>query len=249
VQHFHFPRRAAVLAAALAVLAGAGTIATAVATASPSVSFALYSNGDSTAVYNASHQPVLTAGKITGTSAQVQVVSPPDAAPTSAPTFNASAAGGGDPRWVILFHNGQILNGGPATTGQTPSAWTWSCPLASQSGSYAVALAACQAGGLDDQVTAAFIVDDAGFPGTAVTLTNVQYDGVTLTAPPPPPLVKIPNVTGMRASAALIAIRAAGFQAVTSPLRNPKYTYVATGTSPTGSAPKGSLVIVHVKVA
>jgi len=70
---------------------------------------------------------------------------------------------------------------------------------------------------------------------------------VTAYAAPPPVLVKIPTVVGLSANAALAKVRAAGFVSYTSPLRNPAYTYVATGTSPSGSAPKGSTVVVLVK--
>jgi len=52
---------------------------------------------------------------------------------------------------------------------------------------------------------------------------------------------------GQRATPALAAVRAAGFKAVTSPYRNPRYEYVVTGTSPSGSAPAGSQVTLFVR--
>lgn len=83
--------------------------------------------------------------------------------------------------------------------------------------------------------------------GAYVQTTSSIYGDVSDDQAPPPTLVKIPNVKGLRASAALAAVKGAGFVTYTSPVRNPKYTYVATGTSPSGSAPKGSVVVVLVK--
>ena len=85
--------------------------------------------------------------------------------------------------------------------------------------------------------------------GQASGDSGITGDVTAYTAPPPPPvqMVAIPNVVGLSASAALAKVRAAGFVSYTSPFRNPAYTYVATGTSPSGSAPKGSTVVVLVK--
>lgn len=83
--------------------------------------------------------------------------------------------------------------------------------------------------------------------GAYVQTTSSIYGDVSAYVAPPPAKVKIPNVKGDRASAALAAVKAAGFVTFTSPTRNPKYSYVATGTSPSGSAPKGSVVVVLVK--
>jgi hypothetical protein len=83
--------------------------------------------------------------------------------------------------------------------------------------------------------------------GAYVQTTSSIYGDVSAYTAPPPVLVKIPVVKGLRANVAIAKVQAAGFKTVTSPIRNPKYTYVATGTSPTGSAPKGSLVTILVK--
>lgn len=83
--------------------------------------------------------------------------------------------------------------------------------------------------------------------GAYVQTTSSIYGDVSAYVPPPPTQVKIPNVKGQRASAALAAVKAAGFVTYTVPTRNPKDSYVATGTSPLGSAPKGSAVVVLVK--
>lgn len=135
------------------------------------MSFVLYANGDSLATCQ-SGNPVLDAGS-GASSAQVDVVNPPAAAPSAEPSFTASSSGGGDPRWVIEFHNGEYIFGYPYNAAAT----RWSVnPGGAQNVSYSTAVSDAEAGGLDNWVTAAFIVDDAGFPGHAVTLTGVQYN-------------------------------------------------------------------------
>jgi hypothetical protein len=83
--------------------------------------------------------------------------------------------------------------------------------------------------------------------GAYVQTTSSIYGDVSAYVAPPPTQVKIPNVKGLRANAALALVKGVGFVTYTSPIRNPKYSYVATGTSPSGSAPKGSVVVVLVK--
>jgi hypothetical protein len=145
---------------------------------STQMSFRLYANNDSVATCSGGHE-VLDHGTAAGTSAQVDVVNPPADAPATAPGFTTDKEGAGAVRWVILFHNGQILNGSPDTAADStnPADWTWNAPLAGVSGSYMTALAAAQAGGSDDWVTAAFIVYDASANLGPVTLTDVQYNG------------------------------------------------------------------------
>lgn len=62
--------------------------------------------------------------------------------------------------------------------------------------------------------------------------------------------VTVPITFGMSANTALTKMRAAGFAADTSPVRDPKNTYVSTGSSPRGGskAAKGSHVTINVKV-
>lgn len=59
----------------------------------------------------------------------------------------------------------------------------------------------------------------------------------------------IPAVTGERAEEGLADVRQAGFKAKTTPLRNPRKTYVISGQSPPGGtqATRGSLVTLHVR--
>jgi hypothetical protein len=80
-------------------------------------------------------------------------------------------------------------------------------------------------------------------PRAAATPAPGTGTGSTGAAP-----VKIPAVAGESASAALAKVEAAGFKSHTSPLRNPRNEYRATGTSPSGTAPHGSTVVVHVKI-
>jgi hypothetical protein len=156
-----------------------------------------YGSG-STAAWNAAGTAVtLAPGSGSGASAQVDLVKPPAPAAAEAPTMTASSAGGGDPRWVIEFHNGDYLFGQlPNGTGPR-SALTWSLePAGKAEPSWAAALAAVGAGGADDQVTSAFIVDDSGYAGTAVNVSGITYNGQAVVpyvkptpppAPPPPP--------------------------------------------------------------
>jgi hypothetical protein len=156
-----------------------------------------YGSG-STAAWNASGTAVtLSPGSTSGASAQVDLVKPPAPAAAEAPTMTASSAKAGDPRWVIEFHNGDYLFG-QLPDGTTPqSTLTWSLePAGTAEPSWAAALAAADAGGADNQVTSAFIVDDAGYAGTAVDVSGITYNGqavvpyVKPTPPPPPPPVK-----------------------------------------------------------
>lgn len=61
----------------------------------------------------------------------------------------------------------------------------------------------------------------------------------------------VPVTYGESADTALAKVRAAGFKATTSPLRNPKNEYVSTGSKPEGGskAKKGSTVVIGVKVS
>lgn len=181
-------KRRTILTAAAAAVAVAGLAAAPSAMASPSPAsvtpaataaryFALYSNADSTVAWSATGNPVLTAGTTSGTSAQIDVLNPAASAPLYQPIFTASVAGAGDPRWVIEFHNGCYLFGEPNVAGYT-TANDWSVEPGVASGiSYAKARAIATSGscGLDNRVTAAFVVVDAGLPGQPVTLTKVWY--------------------------------------------------------------------------
>lgn len=59
--------------------------------------------------------------------------------------------------------------------------------------------------------------------------------------------IRIPTVTGESADDALKKVRDLGFEADTSPVRDPRRQYIATGTRPTGDAKQGSKVTVTVR--
>jgi hypothetical protein len=162
----------------------------------------------STAAWNASGTAVaLDPSNASGASAQVDLVKPPAPSAADAPTMTASTASAGDPRWVIEFHNGDYLFGTlpSGTAPQSTLAWSLE-PAGTAEPSWAAALAAADAGGADNQVTAAFIVDDAGYAGTSVDVSGITYNGEavvpyvkptppgppTPTAPPTPPVHPTP---------------------------------------------------------
>ncbi|MGH3249389.1 MAG: hypothetical protein ACRDOI_24720 [Trebonia sp.] len=137
-----------------------------------------YGSG-STAVWNAAGTAAtLESGSASGASAQIDLVRPPAASAAQAPTMTASSASAGDPRWVIEFHNGKYLFGQLPTGTAPQSTLTWSIePAGTAEPSWSAALTAVGAGGTDNQVTAAFIVDDAGRAGTAVNVSGITYNG------------------------------------------------------------------------
>jgi hypothetical protein len=149
-----------------------------------------YGSG-STAAWNASGTAAtLDPSTASGASAQVDLVKPPAPAAAKAPTLTASSASGGDPRWVIEFHNGDYLFGELPNGTASQSTLTWSLePAGTAEPSWAAALAAVDAGGADNQVTSAFIVDDTGYAGTAVAVSHITYNGeavVPYVKPAPP---------------------------------------------------------------
>jgi hypothetical protein len=133
----------------------------------------------STAAWNATGTAAtLDPSSASGASAQVDLVKPPAPSASEAPTLTASSASAGAPRWVIEFHNGDYLFGQLPNGTTSQSALTWSLePAGTAETSWAAALTAADAGGADNQVTSAFIVDDAGYAGTAVTVSGITYNG------------------------------------------------------------------------
>lgn len=112
-----------------------------------------------------------------GASAQLDLVRPPAPLATNAPTMTASSASSGNPRWVIEFHNGNYLFG-TLPNGKRQHKLSWSLePAGKSEPTWQSALAAAAPAGEDDQVTAAFIVDDSGYAGKVVTVSNVTYNG------------------------------------------------------------------------
>jgi hypothetical protein len=210
-------RKATLVVSAVAALGVAGVLGAIPASATTGTVGVLYFNGTSTAVLNADGSATLTAGATPNTdSAQIDIVNPPSAAPTTAPTFSVTPASvGGDPRWVLEFHNGNILtdNGDG----------NWTCSASGATGNtYADALAVCApAAGSDSTVTAAFIVTDAGEPGTAFTVSAVTYDGpVTLEATTTPTSSSSTGTSGSSSSSTTPkgGVQTGGGKPVNSPL-------------------------------
>lgn len=167
--------------ASLAVLFGAMSIAGvgAANAATPPLSVTLSADGNGTAVFNASGDPVLTVGS-TGTYAQMAVnLSAGSVAPTTTPTFDTNNYAEGSPRWVIELANGNFVDcyGNEVIGGTGPCA-------VGNSGTYEPYATALSGAGDplgNVQVTNAYIVEDTGqVVGTSDTLTNVQYNGQTL---------------------------------------------------------------------
>jgi len=250
LMRLHLIRRAAATTvAAAAVLAGAGSIAAANASTTLYVKLSATTDG-ATATCNAAGDIVLTTGLVTGSTYAQAVVQgiAGTAVPTTEPSFTTTNYAAGSPRWVIDLSDGATLfsNQTNATSGweyNTGSGWQ------GYGDTYAQAVAAAVGTATNVTVKDAYIVADGDqAPGTEDVLTAVTYNGDPVSCATPPVTKTIPSVAGQRATQALAAIRAAGFQAITNPLRNPKYTYVAVSTTPSGSAAVGSLVVVNVKV-
>jgi hypothetical protein len=137
-----------------------------------------YGTGSTAAWTATGTAATLDPSSASGASAQLDLVKPPAPSTAEAPTLTASSASAGDPRWVIEFHNGNYLFGELPNGATSQSALTWSLePAGTAETSWAAALAAADAGGADNQVTSAFIVDDAGYAGTAVTVSGITYNG------------------------------------------------------------------------
>jgi hypothetical protein len=177
------------------VLAAGGSAAafggTANATVSQGANGVIYgSGGTPQASYDASNNTwTLESPTSPGASAQIDLVNPANVdivgqgtggpGISDGPSFEASAVSGGDPRWVLEFHDGCSLVGTP--TAANSSNFTWSAePGGGQGMSWEDAFTWLEDGGggacgADAQVTAAYIVDDTGSNGVPTTLSDVMY--------------------------------------------------------------------------
>ena len=184
-----------VTAAAAAVIPLGGGLALASATGAGAVTtplqVTLSADGNGTAVFSGSGNPVLTLGS-TGTYAQMAVDHVPAAEPANAPTFATDNYASGSPRWVVELSNSYYLFGypgqlySPADNMATGANWsvngpaTPTCSGYAQYMTYAKALSCADPAGIAS-VVSAYIVEDADqAAGTADTLTGVQYNGLTL---------------------------------------------------------------------
>jgi hypothetical protein len=182
-------RKLITAAAAAAVIPLGGGLALASATGAGAATTPLHvtlsANGNGTAVFNGSGDPVLTLGS-TGTNAQMAVSLPSSPlAPATPPSFTTNNYAAGSPRWVIELANGNFIDGYPAQLGGTANdSFTgnqWAVGNSGTYESYAAALAGANDPLGNVQVTNAFVVEDADqVAGTADTLTGVQYNGLTL---------------------------------------------------------------------
>jgi hypothetical protein len=176
---------------ALGLVTGA-LLYTSVADATTYLSVTLSASGTgASAVWNSAGDPVLTVGSPSSTTyAELQIDSPPTAAPGTAPTFATTNYGGGSPRWEIQFAGGDSLFGYPAQADLGDTNWT---VIPASSGSchdvihtpeydtYANVLAFIQGAGCAGNVTAVYLIADGGQPaGTSDTITDLNYDGETL---------------------------------------------------------------------
>lgn len=88
---------------------------------------------------------------------------------------------------------------------------------------------------------------EAQEPKDTDTDTDVTTGGPT---PGPKGMVRVPDVTGQRASFAISTIEAAGLEAVTAPPRNPKREYTVEGQTPKAGAmvPRRTVIVLRVKL-
>jgi hypothetical protein len=172
--------------AAIAVTAGVAGVLASSAGAATTLSVTLvFSGAGADAVYNSAGDPVLSPGTTEAGYAEMAVVSPPTAAPASAPTFATSAYAGGSPHWIIQFSGGDSLEGLPSQGGsiwEVVPASTGTCSTAAPTvdNSYVSALAFLQDEGCGSDVTAAGIVANSAQSGASDTITDVSYNGELL---------------------------------------------------------------------
>lgn len=185
-------RRQAAWAAAC-VLTGAGLAwGAGPAAAAPSLSVSLSASGTgASALWNSAGNPVLTVGTPSDTTfAKIQINSPPTTAPVDAPTFTTDNYAAGSPHWFIQFAAGDSLLGYPSNSGLGSANWqvipASSGPCAPvmhapEHDTYTNSLAFIQVNGCGGNVTGAGIIADGDqAAGTSDTITDINYDGVTL---------------------------------------------------------------------
>lgn len=235
----------AILASALGVIGFGGAFAAAHAATTPlQVKLGTQVAGDgSSAVFNANGDIVLTVGTGTSTTgAWADITSAKGAAlPTTEPSFKTDHYAAGSPRFVIELSNGHSLWGYPGLTlsgktGPDAAGMAWAVNNGNTYTDYATAVTGATNGASGVTVTDAFIVADGDqAPGTADTVTDLQYNGqvlgggvVTLTQPS-----DVSDVLGT----AIVSVKLVA----TSTVSNPVITYAASGL-PTGLTLKGDTI-------
>lgn len=180
----------AALAVAMVVpLAAAFTTASA-ATAPPQLPVALSACGTgSSAVWDATGDPVLTVGSANAATcgapagstydpayAQVTLRVNGHAVPAAEPVFATDHYAQGSPRIVIDLNNGKTIVGYPAASGLNGTDMAWAVGNSGTYTGYSAAYTATDAN--TTTVKDAFIVEDADqVPGTSDTLTGIQFGG------------------------------------------------------------------------
>jgi hypothetical protein len=188
-----FTMKKALLAAAtaaVAVTAGVAGVLASNAGAATNLSVTLVSSGaPASAVYNSAGDPVLSPGTSDTGYAEMALVSPPSALPTTAPTFATSAYAGGSPHWIIELSSGDSLEGYPSQAGLGGNNWqvfpatTGTCSTLTDTptdDTYAHALSFLTSNGCGADVTAAGIVATSAQSGASDTITDVTYNGESL---------------------------------------------------------------------
>lgn len=148
--------------------------------------------GNGTSAFDKNGDVTLAVGDADGAnSAAVEVQNPAAPGNVTPPSFTTNSYGGGAPRWVIELSNGNYLFGYPSPVGGTANdAFTgdqWQG--VSGSGVYDTQSFETYQKALQDEgdingnvpVTNAFIVDDNAATGST-TVSNIQYDGQTLSS-------------------------------------------------------------------
>ena len=161
--------------------------------ASPSLGVSFEHSSDGAAAGWSGGSIVLTPGTVTSsTFGQMDVTSPPSAAPSVAPSFATDNYAAGSPRWVMTFSDGCYLFGYPsqlgggATADFTGPQWQVNGNCTSSNGQYETYAQAVSdvSPANSATVTSAYIVADGDqAAGTHDTLSGVQYGGLSPVAP------------------------------------------------------------------
>lgn len=187
----------ALLVAAGVTLAAATASASAATTPPLSVTLSACGTGSS-ATWTATGEPVLVSGSANAGTCGAPAGSTYDpayaqvvikgvagtAVPHSEPTFAQSGSttsylsGSGDARYVIDLNNGEQLVGYPPQAGLNGTDMAWAVGNSGTYTSYATAYTAVD--GNATTIKDAYIVNDASDQGDALTLTNVQFEGMVL---------------------------------------------------------------------
>lgn len=148
------------------------------------------SSDGASAVWNASGDPVFTLGSDSGTTYAQMLVSGTSAEPANAPSFTTNNYAAGSPRWALELSDGYYLFGYPeqlgggATADFTGPQWNVNGPSTTACGgsyvTYSKALSCADPDGASTVTHAYIVADGDQAPGVSDTLTNIQYNGQTL---------------------------------------------------------------------